>query len=186
MMEDFVFDCDQPLLPEPARFSEDTLFVEQLFKERHLKKQKTVLLIPYANSLDNLPVEFWETLTKQLNARGYTVCTNSSGNNELPIRGSCPVYIPYKELRPFLEMAGYSISFRCGLSDILSGIQHTKIVLYPKKEIYPVMGGISTVYDYFSLRKMGLSDDAIEYEINIGVTNPKDLRKIQNKILSNF
>ena len=185
MMKEFVFNCkEQPLRAQSACFQKDTSVVEQIFEERHFVKGKTVLLIPYANSLNNLPIQFWETLTKRLNDKGYTVCTNSSGSGEPPVRGSCPIYIPYKQLEPFLKMAGYSISFRCGLSDILSNIEHTKIILYPKQEIYSIMGGISTVYDYFSLKNMGLSNDAIEYEIDL--SKKSELIKVEQKILKQF
>jgi hypothetical protein len=52
------------------------------------------------------------------------------------------------------------IGVRSGLCDIISSAKCTKIILYEKEGLFYK----SSQYDYFSLAKMGLCDDAIEIE----------------------
>ena len=166
MMDAFVFDGIAKEDLNIPHFEDDEAYINSIFEEKKLIKGKTVLISPYANSLNGLPVRFWEYLVKQLNKMGYTVCTNSSGFREPPIKGSTPIFVPYKYLQPFLETAGYSICLRSGLCDIISEIPHRRTVIYLKQDLYPLMGGLGSSYEYFSLNAMGLCNDANEYEIS--------------------
>lgn len=164
MMLNFVFSgIENEKFPLP-NFSKDETYTNEIFKKYNLKSKKTVLIAPYANSLKQPPLKFWEALVKRLNSLGYTVCTNSSGNNEQPIKDSFPVFIPYKFLKSFLQAAGYSITLRSGLSDVISEIPHKKVVIYMKQQLYSTMFGLGTSYEYFSLNTMELCHDAIEFE----------------------
>lgn len=184
MMHKYVFKSVSPSAIEIPIYSQDDKYIITLFKKNHLKFGKTVLLAPTANSLYNLPNSFWEKLVFLLNKKGYTVCTNSAGYNEKTIMGSIPIFIPYKYLKIFMENAGYIISLRSGLTDIISGLECKKIIIYPKQDIYSIMGGLGSSYEYFSLNKMGLCNDAIEYEIDIN--NEKEMKLLLRKILCKF
>lgn len=184
MLSTFVFPQTNLDLLKKPHYAEDETFVEKIFKYFYLKENKTVLLAPYANSLISFPNDFWETLVDKLNKKGYSVCTNSSGISEPAIKGTCAVYIPYKYLKIFLTKAGNVISYRSGFSDIISEISCKKIILYSEQEIYDVMGGLGTTFDYFSLKKMGLCTDAIEYKFNM--YNNETIQKAVNIIINYF
>lgn len=158
--------------------------IRNLNKKYHLIPGKTVLLAPYANSLNMLPMEFWIKLAKKLNNLGYRVCTNSFGKDEPIIEGTCGLALEYNDLIAFLEQAGAVISLRSGLSDCISSAKCKKIILYPKQQLYEIMGGIGSSKDYFSLNNMKLCDDAIEYEIDF--SNTKELKKVIKKIITYF
>lgn len=184
MMQRYVFaDLKYEMMPAP-QYSYDSVFVDEVFRKYRLIEGRTILLAPYANSLNVLPYDFWEKLCKKLINLGYSVVTNSTGKNELPIKGTAPVFIPYKYLKQFVIRGGYSISFRSGLSDILSDIPHNMTVVYLKRDIWPVMGGLGTEYEYFSLNRMGTCINAQEFEMKS--LRPKDKEKCINDILSVF
>ena len=184
MMEKIVFSGVSQNEIQVPEYTDDNEFIDVMFRKNYLKEGKTVLLAPHANSLINFPIIFWEKLVKALNEKGYTVCTNSSGMKEPPIIGTCPVFVPYKYLNAFIKKAGYVVSYRSGFSDILSGLEGKKIVLYAKQELYNIMGGLGSVYEYFSLNEMELCNDAIEYEILIDSDEAVD-RNIK-MIMMNF
>lgn len=183
MMSLFVFEgAAQKALPDKNSYSEER--IEQLFRKYRLKKDSTVLLAPYANSLNGFSIDFWEKLASSLNKRGYRVCTNSFGLNEPPIKETCGVSIQYKDLIEFVERAGAIISLRSGLCDIISSAKCKKIILYPEQDLYSIMGGLGTSYEYFSLNRMGLCDDAVEYRVSL--KKESNIKKLKRDILSNF
>lgn len=158
--------------PELCMKSADTLF-----EQNHLRKGKTILLSPYANTVTNLSVDIWEKLANGLLRKGYDVCTNISGN-ERPIKGTKGIFIPYSKLVDFLNQSGGLIALRSGLCDIAGFTTAMKVILYPSEPLsYQV-----TYYDYFSLKLMGIADDNI-LEL-IYEENQSD--NIQNKILKSF
>ncbi len=55
-----------------------------------------------------------------------------------------------------LEYAGAFLALRSGLCDIISQAQCKKVVIYES-------GFNAARYEYFSLNKMGLSTDAVEF-----------------------
>ncbi|MCR4604883.1 MAG: hypothetical protein K5639_02680 [Eubacterium sp.] len=96
-----------------------------------LKKGKSVILAPYAQSNTMLSRELWEKLTDCLVEKGYEVFTNVSGDNEEAIKGTKEIFIPIIKLKPYLEYAGYFVSIRSGLCDITSSISKCRqVVLY--------------------------------------------------------
>lgn len=165
--------------PKREKFSEEN--IERIFRKYKLKAGKTVLLAPYANSLNGISIEFWEQLVVSLNERGYSVCTNSFGLNEPPIKGTCGVAVSYNDLIEFAERAGTIICLRSGLCDIVSSAKCRKIILYPQQDLYSIMGGLGSSFEYFSLNKMGLCDDAIELEMPC--EDASKINKIKKKIL---
>ena len=101
----------------------------------------------------------WAQVVNELNNKGYTVCTNVASKKEKAIKGTIPLFIPYKQLVPFLDEAGYFIGIRSGICEVLASSTCKKIVLYKKGFDWNGKDSL----DYFSLSKMGLCD-AVEME----------------------
>ena len=133
--------------------------VKDFFNKNKLLAGKTVIISPYVNTLGALPAWFWIELVDKLNSRGYTVCTNC-GPNESPVYGTIKLDIPYAKLKMYYEFAGYFISSRNGLCDIISSFKMIKVIIYQPNLYWGCGGNI----DFFSLNSMGLCDDAIEIE----------------------
>jgi hypothetical protein len=96
----------------------------------YIPKGKSVILSPYAKSVVALPCEFWEKITADYSAEGYTVFTNVA-NNEKPIEGTVSLKIPVSQMPAVVEHAGTFIGIRNGLCDVLYAADCRKIVVYP-------------------------------------------------------
>ena len=160
----FVFDLPDDTLPEPPVLKDVGDRLDILFRDQRLAVGKTVILSPYANTLADLPDDFWEALAGALKEKGYTVCTNSSGEREPAVKGTIPVFFPLDIAPQFVSRAGYFIGVRSGLCDVISAARARKIILYDKENRF----FNSSAYGYFSLVHMGLCDDAVEIEFESG------------------
>ena len=129
-----------------------------LFKDNGLQYGKTAILIPYANTLSEVPVGIWEKITAKLVGLGYTVCTNCDGKEQPPIKGTKALFFDLRYGLETLEAAGLLIGLRCGLCDVLSTAVCKKIILYPDR-IY----GPDTFMKFFSIKGMQLAEDVEEY-----------------------
>ena len=141
----------------------DEIWVDKIFKEEKLLPHKTVVISPFANSLAYGPdASFWESIVRELEGKGFSICTNISGRREKPIRGTVGVNIPYKYLKCFICRSGYFLAFRSGLCDLAALIPSNKVILYPDK-LWPdaEIGNISTLA-FFSLKQAGYRN-TIEY-----------------------
>lgn len=138
-----------------------------IFEKLKFPKGNTVLIAPYAgmNSLFGISFEFYCSITSKLKKLGFVVCTNSNGTCEdRPIPGTLPIFLPHEQMIRFCEDAGYFLGTRSGLCDIVSSAKlKKKIIIYPDQKISQ---GVGKWIDFFSLNKMGLCDDAIEYNYN--------------------
>ena len=139
--------------------------LERMFRCKGLVPGKTVLLSPYARSMQVTTAGFWKELARRLKENGYTVCTNANGS-ERAVEGTGAVAIPYRYLVPFLEKAGALICSRSGLADVASTAHCRKIVLYPADS--RGIWGVGTALNSFSLNAMGLCEDAKEIEFDDG------------------
>lgn len=160
--------CGIPYEEEPwtqPEFPYDPVEVNEIFRTHGLTPGKIVLLAPYAGKQNmwGIPMEFYSKLAVQLQVAGYTVYTNSSNpKKEPPVPGTFPLLVPYHLARPFCEQAGYFIGLRSGLCDIISAAKlRAKIVLHPVVQTE----GIAFFREFFSLKKMGLCEDAVELEV---------------------
>lgn len=135
-------------------------------KEKYpsLSEGHSVLLSPYANTVTDVDVSFWEHIAEKMKKKGYSVFTNSAGETEPVIKGTEKVFVPFSEVIGFVEMAGCFIGVRSGLCDIISSASAKKIILYPEGKLFRAC----STYDYFSLNKMALCNDASEIEYGDG------------------
>ena len=158
------------------KFECDKFKIDSLFTQNGLIPGKTVLIAPYSYTLPNISKKMWAQVVNELNNKGYTVCTNVASKKEKAIKGTIPLFIPYKQLVPFLDEAGYFIGIRSGICEILASSTCKKIVLYKKGFDWNGKDSL----DYFSLSKMGLCD-AVEMEYY-----KKPFDKLAKSIINEF
>lgn len=155
-------DAAQPEVPYIHRNDEESrIYVEELFQKYELEKGKTVILMPYANTAPRIDILFWERLAEALQQKGYIVCTNSSGDTEPAIHGTIPLFFDIRYSLEVVEAAGTMIALRSGFCDVLSTAKAKKIIIYPNR-IY----GPGKFMDFYHLVKIGLSEEADEFEWN--------------------
>lgn len=152
-------------LPEP-KWEDNTAWVVETFRRLQLQPHKTVLVSPYANSLDSAPgIVFWQQLAENLQTRGFTVCTNATSKKEKSIPGTVGVFIPHRYLKVFCEYGGYFVAFRSGLCDLVSFAKCKKIILYPAGQWPDTHKSIASSIEALSLNGMRLCEDAVEMEV---------------------
>ena len=150
---------------------------KEFFEENSLIPGKTIVISPYVNTLDRLPEWFWIQLVAKLKWKGYTACTNCAGG-ELPTFGTVALNLPHEKMKSYIEYAGLFISSRNGLCDVISSLDCEKIIIYNPYLFW----GPGKNIDYFSLRKMGLTNKVVELEYS-GVEFLKLMDKIVNIIV---
>ncbi len=138
--------------------------IAEIFQKKSLVPGKTVILSPYANTIDLLSNQFWDYLAHSLKSKGYTVCTNCDFPKERKIQGTIPVFLKYSQMKKFVETAGTIIQLRSGLTDLLCDCNCRNYILYPVENFFRF--GSASLYEYFSLRKMGLNANVKEFEFS--------------------
>ena len=127
---------------------------------RNIKKNKSVVLFPYSNTLYSPAANYWDDLAGLLKNMGYYVFTYIF-NFEKPINGTSGISCPIREINLLVEYAGMFIGIRNGITDIISRASCKKIVLYPST------GGESWIHgkiiDFWSLKSFGYANDVQEY-----------------------
>lgn len=166
-------DTVKMVLPE---FSDDEDRINRIFEKNHLIPGKTVLIAPYSTGLGSITPDFWDTIVKELDYYGYTVCTNCFGD-ERPLEGTTPLSLSYKDSVPFLNKAGVFMGIRSGLCDIISSSTCKKIIIHTK---YAQHWPDGNSLPYTGLNNMGICKDAIEYELEYNNANKY---MIQDQIL---
>lgn len=147
-------------------------------KANNLPVGKTVILAPDARSTSMVPFPFWCDLAKRLNQIGWRVCTNTYHDSEC-IPNTWQLQFPLDEAIPIVEQAGWMISMRSGLCDLVSTAKCHLSVIYPKEKWYA-----GTPWSATSLIDMGLSVRALEYEISTpDVSNSDDLQRLSKMIV---
>lgn len=156
-----VFDLGRyPVEGEHVCYHYDSEAVERIFLDNNLKEGKTVLLVPFTNSMAEIPYGLWKDIAKYLAQRGYTVCTNVSGAHEKAIDGTSAVCCELKDMQAFVEKAGYAVMSRCGLCDMLGGTRAKKIVLYSEFNLR-----FCTYIENNDLRKGKIDSEAVQIVI---------------------
>ena len=120
---------------------------------------KTVILAPAARSVSMFPLTFWCDLADRLKQLGWTVCTNAYDDSSC-IPHTFRLQFPLDEAISIVEQAGWMISVRSGLCDLVSTAECRLSVIYPREKWHA-----GTPLSAASLLDMGLSATALEYEI---------------------
>lgn len=156
----FVFELPDSCKPEHPVFQNVDQEAAELLKKNRLQEGNTVVLSPYSNTLADLPKQFWSDLAEKLEQVGFSVCTNSIGDTEPAIEGTVPLTFSLDIAPQVIAKAGFFIGIRSGFCDVISGAKAKKVILYHAKERF--FNG--STYEYFSLKRMGLSKDAVEIQ----------------------
>lgn len=135
----------------------DSALKETEVMEKGLVKGKSVILAPYANTLEELPFQFWELLTKRLLEMNFCVFTNVAGKQK-PIKGSLGLEIPLNQIGNYLEFAGYFVSLRNGLCDIAGRSQCKQIIFFRDR----LFGKFCSQIEIFDLHAKNVSEHAIQ------------------------
>lgn len=126
-------------------------------ENKGLVKEKTVILAPYANTVDELPFQFWEHLAKRLTDLKYVLITNVISNQK-PVKGSLGLEIPLNQIGSYLEYAGYFISIRSGLCDVVGRSNCKQIIIFRDQKC----GFQTTLIEMYDLHSEGISPNAIQ------------------------
>ncbi len=177
MFRIFVFDLEKGAKPIHPKFPNKDTEILALADKYRMIEGKSVLIAPYATTLSNLPESFWEKVSDELKARGYKVFTNVGNDSEKPITGTEGIFISLNMAPQMVSWMGCFIGARSGLCDVISGSNAKKVILYDRNNRFYN----ATAYDYFSLAKMGLSNDAIEIEYD-GI----DQEDLFNSVIKKF
>ena len=155
----FVFDFKDDITHELPPRKDYSREIDTLFVKYGLIKGKTIVISPYSNTIFDLPNDFLEEIVDNCKNRGFAVCTNCAGK-EKPVKGTMPVFFPLNMAVDFMDAAGYFIGVRSGLCDVISSSNCKKIIFYEKEGLFYKC----SQHEYFSLKKMGLCEDALEIE----------------------
>lgn len=125
---------------------------EEELLDRGIFENKTVVLAPYANTIEELPIQFWEILAHKLSDMKYHVLTNTTGGQK-PVRGTREIDIPLHQIGNYLDFAGYFISLRSGLCDVAGRSRCKQIIIFrDKAEI-----------EFFDLHAENVSKNAVQF-----------------------
>jgi hypothetical protein len=153
-----VFRLDESAARSAPEFSAGAGAVGEFFGAHGLKMGRTVVLSPYMGlRMFELPMAIWAGAASRLAALGYSVCTNSAGDDEPPVPGTEAVFFPFSAAVPIMDAAGCFVGLRSGLCDVISSSECRMVVIYETATE-------KTPLRYFGLKNMGLNERAIELE----------------------
>ena len=128
-----------PRVPEDVRGA-----ARARFGKLGLPEGRTVILAPASRTLTPPPTAVWQALVARLRAGGWTVCQNLSAAERDAGEGlpDCvPLVCPLSELLPLAELAGWIVSARNGVCDVLSTANARLTILATYRALNPVGAG---------------------------------------------
>ncbi len=153
--------------------------IDQYCVDNKIIKGKTVILAPYAKSILDISIVFWENLALDLIDKGFIVFTNCGNDLELPITGTEKICFPLETAHSVVEYAGYFIGLRSGLCDFISNTKCLKVIIYPKWK-----GMNYKLIDFYSFNDMPYANNIVEYECDL-VPYKMDVINVANFIYKN-
>lgn len=151
-------------------------FQKGAWKEKGLCKGKTVLIIPYSNTLHSPDMQFWEAVVRQVKLEHKeSLVVTYVYQNEQPICGTESISSKLEELADLAEFCGMVIGIRCGLIDLLSTAICRKIILYPDKGAEEWIHG--SIKEFWSVNEFGYCNDAEEHEFHVRLSNSMEGEK---------
>lgn len=107
-------DC---MLEEPKIVPADELLGELI--EKYKFGEQSIILMPYAYSIELVSADFWEETARLLKDMGYEVFTNVKDDSELPIRGTNRLCADVATMAAICERCRMVIALRSGICDML-------------------------------------------------------------------
>lgn len=103
---------------------------EEFPEKNRVKKEKSVILSPYAKSVTALSGNIWKKIIESYKEKNYQIFTNVVGD-EKPLEGTESIRPKLSEIKSLVEHAGTFIGIRSGLCDVIRTADCRKIALYP-------------------------------------------------------
>lgn len=142
--------------------------INQYVEKYCIEKGNTVILNPYANTINGIDIMFFELLAQALKQSGFKVITNISSETQKPIKGTDGLITTLNESYHLSEYCGFSIGLRSGYYDFIAYSNCKIVTLFP--ENYPF-------FDFQSLSKWGINHNLIDLVVE------RDWDKAQKKII---
>lgn len=117
-------------------------YLPKIHKESCIKKPrnftlgKTVLLSPFSRAAELIADDLFICLAQHLKETGFTVLTNLSEPDHIPIPGTQGVYYSLTEITSLVECGGYVVGARSGLLDLLAYTDCRMVAIYPADDSY--------------------------------------------------
>ena len=133
--------------------------IQTLVEKYNIKKAKTVLLNPFANSIKCDVFSLFGEVADILARNGYRVFTLTSSERDIPIKGTQPLQCNLVEAYRLAEYCGTIIALRSGFLDLMV-FARCKIISIVDKNYGPK--------DFYQLEKWGVNQECftIEYSNN--------------------
>lgn len=129
----FVFNQEENYKMKKSSILNDTGKKEKILKKYSLT-EKSIIIMPYAYSVNQISNEMWERLVSILTKKGYKIFTNI-GNNDLekPIINTKALNISLSDLYDISNDIEYFISLRSGVCEFLA-LSSTKMIVLNDNE----------------------------------------------------
>lgn len=98
--------------------------------KREMSQGNTVIFAPYAHSIAEVSLSFWENLVVEYKKKGLVVLTNVAAG-QAPLSGTKGVSFPLHEMISAVEYGGHFVGMRSGLCDVLHSAQCQKTLVFP-------------------------------------------------------
>ncbi len=143
--------------------------IKNLVEKYDIKKNKTVLLNPFANSIKCDVFELFGEITDILVRNGYSVFTLTSNEKDIPIRGTQPLQCNLVEAYWLAEYCGTIIALRSGFLDLM---------VFAKCKIVSVVDKNYGPKDFYQLEKWGVNQDC--YTVEYGNNDQEVIKQIKD------
>lgn len=132
---------------KPQICSKDIKTAREIFKRNNFVRGKTVIIAPEASSISEMPHDFWQKVVDECQKKQLKVIVNG---NKYTLKGATNLKFSLKEAIPILELAGYFVSIRSGLCDLVASANCRKFIIYPD-----IKFARGTFISCFSLKQTG-------------------------------
>lgn len=146
--------------------------IKNVFYKKGLIPGRTIIISPFSSSAYILDFIWWTRLVERLTKLGYTIATNVSSDSDYEIVGTKRLFIPYEEIKSYVEYAGYFIGARSGLCDIIGDCDCYKIILTPYwDKNLPWQGCPGKTLDFYGFQKNYNNKSILEIEYDLNTKN---------------
>ena len=143
--------------------------IQDLVEKYNIKKDMTVLLNPFANSIKCDVFELFGEIADILLKNGYRVFTLTSSEKDIPIRGTQTLQCSLAEAYWLAEYCGTIIALRSGFLDLM---------VFAKCKIISIVDTNYGPKHFYQLEKWGVNPDC--YTIEYGNNDQEVIQKIMD------
>lgn len=104
--------------------------IEDIVTKNNIRKGKTIILNPYASSMNMIPAECWADIAAYIRKKGYLAVTTLSDTSQQPVLGTKGIITDLAESYFLAEFCGYVIGVRSGWMDFIISSKSRKICIY--------------------------------------------------------